>query len=189
MDLLVTGLQKSNLPACPPEGRASVLEKDTVEPWLYHEIEALIPRLTKYARALTHDVVDADDLVQESLSRALAKLHLWRRGTNLRAWLFTIMHHQYVNERRRASREKKVALEDHDQALAAQQDKHLEFRDLARAMGTLSTNQRSVIMLVGVDQMEYEEAALVLNLPLGTVRSRLARGRNTLRQLTDRLAA
>ena len=65
MNLLVTGLQKSNLPACPPEGRASVLEKDTVEPWLYHEIEALIPRLTKYARALTHDVVDADDLVQE----------------------------------------------------------------------------------------------------------------------------
>jgi RNA polymerase sigma-70 factor (ECF subfamily) len=99
------------------------------------------------------------------------------------------MHHQYVNERRRASREKKVALEDHDQALAAQQDKHLEFRDLARAMGTLSTNQRSVIMLVGVDQMEYEEAASVLNLPLGTVRSRLARGRNTLRQLTDRFAA
>ena len=65
----------------------------------------------------------------------------------------------------------------------------LEFRDLARAMGTLSTNQRSVIMLVGVDQMEYEEAASVLNLPLGTVRSRLARGRNTLRQLTDRFAA
>src|SRR5487761_1622603 len=61
------------------------------------EIEALLPRLTRYARSLTHDLVAADDLVQESVSRALQKIHLWHADTDLRAWLFTIMHHQYVD--------------------------------------------------------------------------------------------
>ena len=71
----------------------------------YHDIEAEIPRLRRYARALTRDVVSADDLVQDCLTRALGKLHLWQEGSDLRAWLFTILHNQYVNHIRRAVRE------------------------------------------------------------------------------------
>ena len=123
---------------------------------------------------------------KSSLSRALEKIHLWRPGTDLRAWLFTIIRHQHVNEIRRAVREKNVPLGDRDQALEPDQGRHLEFRDLARAFDALSSEQRSAIMLVAVDQMQYDEAAALLNLPLGTVRSRVSRGRDTLRRLTDR---
>ena len=158
----------------------------TIDRQAHEEIEALIPRLTRYGRSLTHDLVAADDLVQESLSRALEKIHLWRPGTDLRAWLFTIMHHQHVNEMRRVMREKNVPLGDRDQALDPHQGRRLEFRDLARAFEALSSEQRSAILLVAVDQMQYDEAAALLNLPLGTVRSRVSRGRDTLRRLTDR---
>src|ERR1700757_4642318 len=70
------------------------------------QIEALVPRLRRYARALTHDVVAADDLVQDSLSRALGKIHLWEKGTDLRAWLFTILHNQHVSRARQAARQR-----------------------------------------------------------------------------------
>jgi RNA polymerase sigma-70 factor (ECF subfamily) len=171
------------------EEQSGSFEPNAVDPRLHREIEAMIPRLTRYARSLTHDPVNAEDLVQESLSRALEKIHLWRPGTDLRAWLFTIMHHQYINEVRRAAREKNVPLGDRDQALEPHQAKHLEFRDLARAFDALPSEQRSVIMLVAVDEMQYDEAAALLELPLGTVRARVSRGRDTLRRLTDRLAA
>src|SRR5271165_2090028 len=119
MDLLVQDLETSNR-AClsgePPE--PAEIGKVEPSPALYREIEAQLPRLTRYARSLTHDPVDAEDLVQEVLSRALAKIDLWRPGSDLRAWLFTIMHHQFVNERRRASRQKKLALGDRDQSCA-----------------------------------------------------------------------
>jgi RNA polymerase sigma-70 factor (ECF subfamily) len=164
-------------------------EPSAVDPQLRRELAALLPRLTRYARSLTHDLVNAEDLVQESLSRALEKIHLWRPGTDLRAWLFTIVHHQYVNEVRRTAREKTVPFGDRDQALEPGQTTHLELRDLARAFDALSSGQKSAIMLVAVNEMQYEEAALLLNLPLGTVRSRVSRGRDNLRQLTDRLAA
>ena len=71
----------------------------------YRDIEAEIPRLRRYARALTRDLMAADDLVQECLTRALSKLHLWQQGTDLRAWLFTILHNQYINHVRRTARE------------------------------------------------------------------------------------
>ena len=73
---------------------------------LHPLIEALIPRLTRYARALTHDLVAADDLVQECLTRALGKMHLWEEGTDLRAWLFTILHHQHISLTRRQARQR-----------------------------------------------------------------------------------
>ena len=160
----------------------------TIDRQAPEEIVALIPRLTRYGRSLTHDLVAADDLVQELLSRALEKIHLWRPGTDLRAWLFTIMHHQHVDEMRRVTREKNVPLGDRDQALDPHQGWRLEFRDLVRAFEALPSEQRSAILLVAVDQMQYDEAASLLNLPLGTVRSRVSRGRDTLRRLTDRAA-
>jgi len=189
MDLCNRRFEDKNDPACAGE-QPGATEIDAIEPSsIYREIEAEIPRLTRYARSLTHNPADAEDLVQESLSRALAKIHLWQAGTDLRAWLFTIMHHLFINERRRVSHYNKVALGERDQSCEPPQDKHLELRDLTRAIAALSGDQRSVIMLVAVNEMQYEEAASMLSLPLGTVRSRLSRGRDNLRRLTDRLAA
>ncbi len=175
--------------ACLVGVQPSTTEASAIGSHLHQEIEAFIPRLTRYAVSLTHDRVDAEDLVQEALSRALAKIHLWRLGTDLRAWLFTIIHHQYVSEMRRAARERKLAPGNPDQSLEPDQVKRLEFRDLVRAFDALPSPQRSALLLVAVDEMRYDEAALALNLPLGTVRSRVSRGRNALRRLTDRLAA
>jgi RNA polymerase sigma-70 factor, ECF subfamily len=156
----------------------------------HREIEAEIPRLRRYARALTHDAVVADDLVQDCLARALGKLHLWQEGTDLRAWLFTILHHQYVNHIRRSTREGvTVRLTGREPMLARppQQGKRLELRDLERAFAKLPDTQRSAILLVALEGMRYEEVAAVLDVPVGTIRSRLSRGREALRRLTGSL--
>ena len=126
------------------------------------EIEDEIPRLRRYARALTRDVNAADDLVQDCLARALSKIHLWQQGTDLRAWLFTILHNQYVNHVRRAVREgAAVGLSDTEPMLttAPNQGKRLELRDLERAIARLPEEQRSVLLLVGLEGMRYEEVA------------------------------
>lgn len=151
------------------------------------DIEAEIPRLRRYARALTRDAVTADDLVQDCLTRALGKLHLWQDGSDLRAWLFTILHNQYVNHVRRAVREgAAVGFNESEPLLsrAPQQGKRLELRDLERALAKLPEEQRSVVLLVGLEGMRYEEVAAVLGVPVGTIRSRLSRGREALRRLT-----
>src|SRR5271170_7923868 len=116
---------------------------------LYRNIEAEIPRLRRYARALTRDPAAADDLVQDCLARALGKLHLWQQGTDLRAWLFTILHNQYVNQVRRAIREgTPVGLSETGPMLTqAPQGKRLELRDLERAIAKLPQEQRAVILL------------------------------------------
>jgi RNA polymerase sigma-70 factor (ECF subfamily) len=153
---------------------------------IHREIEAEIPRLRRYARALTRDVFTADDLVQDSLARALGKLHLWQEGTDLRAWLFTILHNQYVSHIRRAVREGiVVGLGDNEPLLTRPppQGHRLELRDLERAIARLPAEQRTVILLIGLEGMRYEEVAAVLDVPVGTVRSRLSRGRKTLRRL------
>ena len=153
---------------------------------IYRRIEAEIPRLRRYARALTRDISAADDLVQDCLARALSKVHLWQTGTDLRAWLFTILHNQYVNHVRRAVREgAAVALSETEPLLTSQpnQSKRLELRDLERAIAKLPEEQRAVLLLVGLEGMRYEEVAVVLDVPVGTIRSRLSRGREMLRQL------
>ena len=148
-------------------------------------LEEQIPRLRRYARALTRDVNRADDLVQSCLVRAIAKQHLWERGTNLRAWLFTIMHNQHVNDVRHSVREGNSVELDEAPELTTQGNAivSLELRDLERAIGKLPPEQREVILLVGLEGMAYEEVATVLEIPVGTVRSRLSRGRDQLRRL------
>jgi RNA polymerase sigma-70 factor, ECF subfamily len=148
-------------------------------------LEEQIPRLRRYARALTRDVTRADDLVQSCLVRAIAKQHLWQPGTDLRAWLFTILHNQHVNDVRRAVREGNTVELGEAPQLTVQSNAipSLELRDLERAIGKLPTEQREVILLVGLEGMAYEEVATVLNVPVGTVRSRLSRGRDQLRRL------
>ena len=149
-------------------------------------MEAEIPRLRRYARALTRNEDTADDLVQDCLVRALSKQHLWVEGTELRAWLFTIMHNQYVNSVRRGVRQgSQVAVSEAEPSLtrAANQDRRLELRDLNRALALLPEEQRTVILLIGLEGMAYEAVAEVVGIPVGTVRSRLARGREALRKL------
>jgi len=151
-------------------------------------LETEIPRLRRYARALTRDASRADDLVQNCLLRAVAKQHLWQPGTDLRAWLFTILHNQNVNDVRRSVREGvPVSVEDVAPVLTATADVEasLQLRDLDRAIASLPEEQRQVILLVGLEGMRYEEVADVLGIPIGTVRSRLSRGRDMLRELMD----
>jgi RNA polymerase sigma-70 factor, ECF subfamily len=145
-----------------------------------------IPRLRRYARALARNADRADDLVQETLLRAIAKSHLWQAGTDLRAWLFTIMHNQYVNMVRRAIREKAtVDIDQMSSSLIATTDPtgSRQLYELDRALGLLPGEQREVILLVGLEGMSYESAAAILSVPVGTVRSRLSRGREALRRL------
>jgi RNA polymerase sigma-70 factor (ECF subfamily) len=151
-------------------------------------IEQQIPRLRRYARALTRNRDRADDLVQDTLSRALDKQHLWQPGTNLGAWLFTIMHNQNVNNVRRDVREfTAVEIERVSTTLPATTDPSASRKmvELDRALAQLPLGQRQVILLVGLEGMSYEDTAGILGVPVGTVRSRLSRGRDTLRELLD----
>ena len=170
-----------------PGTQSNQAEQNAVDESLHREIEALIPRLRRYARVLTRDAVAADDLVQDCLARALGKLHLWKHGSDLRAWLFTILHHQHSSLARRDARQRaSIQLQkcNAGSTLSPTQAARLELRDLDRALAKLPEEQRSLIMLVGLEGMQYEEAASVANLPVGTVRSRVARGRETLRMMT-----
>ena len=143
----------------------------------------LIPRLRRYFRALVGDRATADDLVQDTLERAWAKLHLYRRGTDLRAWLFTVMHNVHVN-RVRASRVTDT-LEDEMPELAqrAPQGDALLVRDLDRGISRLPAEQRAVLLLVTLEEMSYEQVARTLGIPIGTVMSRLSRAREKLRAM------
>lgn len=146
-----------------------------------------IAALRRYARALLGDRADADDLVQDCLMRALSRVHLWRPGSDLRAWLFTILHNLHVNRLR--SRRIHVAAEEASvgygwRALTEPpaQDARLELRDLARAFECIPDEQRQTLTLIGLEGMSYEEAAQTMGVPIGTVMSRLARGRDALRR-------
>ena len=147
-------------------------------------IEEHIPRLRRYARALTGDRNAADDLVQDTLERALSRFHLWREGSDLRAWLFTIMHNIFVNQMRSRVRHPHEPLDEPAaEELRAREPDWIELRDIDEALARLPGEQRAVLLLVGLEQFTYEEAAKVLNIPLGTVMSRLSRGRERLRTM------
>ncbi len=143
----------------------------------------LIPRLRRYARALVGDRASADDLVQDTLERAWAKLHLYRRGTDLRAWLFTVMHNVHVNKVRATRVTDTLEDELPELAQRASQGDALLVRDLDRAIARLPTEQRSVLLLVTLEEMSYEEVAHALGIPIGTVMSRLSRAREKLRTM------
>ncbi len=152
-------------------------------------IEACLPALRRYATALLRNREDADDLVHDCLVRALDKLHTRRDDADVRAWLFAIMHNLFVSQlRHRKSRPAGEPLnESHEATLTqrADQEANLHFRDLVAALDRLPVEQRSVLLLVSVEDLSYAEAASVLGIPIGTVMSRLARGRERLRQMTE----
>ena len=149
------------------------------------DITSHIPRLRRYARALTGDSSAADDLVQDTLERAWRRLALWRTGSDLRAWLFTIMHNIFVNQSRADPRKlaQTAELADADLSVTAPQEDRLILQDLNKALRNLPHDQREVLLLIGLEQMTYEEAAKVLGIPVGTVMSRLSRGREQLRAM------
>ena len=148
-----------------------------------------IPRLRRYARALTADPWAADDLVQDTLERACSKWRLWLAGSDLRAWLFTLMHNIFANQVRRALREAghatRVDLDVHAADLVADDAAPDLGLDLQRCLMRLPQDQRAVLLLVTLEDMAYADVARVLGVPIGTVMSRLSRARSRLRELMD----
>ena len=150
-----------------------------------------VPHLRRYARALTGDVALAEDLVQDTIERGWKRMALWRPGSNLRAWLFTIMHNLYVNQLKAGQRRLTLGTEHRalDVPVSSPQDYQLELIDVNRALQRLPYEQREVVLLIGLEQMSYVEAAKVLGVPVGTVMSRLSRGREELRSMINRTGA
>lgn len=147
---------------------------------------ACIPRLRRYARALVGERSDADDLVQDTLERGWDKLSAWRRGSDMRAWLFGIMHNLYVDRVRKPALA--TAVLDHDTPMPVVPPAHthrLEMRDMETALALLPADQREILLLVALEEMTYEEVAAALRIPVGTVMSRLARAREKLRALME----
>jgi RNA polymerase sigma-70 factor (ECF subfamily) len=147
-----------------------------------------IPHLRRYARALTGNHALSEDLVQDTLERAWRRIALWRPGSDLRAWLFTIMHNLYVNQLKAGARGlgRNTARGELDLPVSPAQEDRLELRDLHKALQRLPHEQREVVLLIGLEQMSYDEAAKVLGVPIGTVMSRLSRGREQLRSMMNR---
>lgn len=150
-----------------------------------HPITEHIPSLRRYAIALLRDRTLADDLVQDTLERGLKKYSLFQSGSDLRAWLFTIMHNLFVNQLPRTklwlhNSPPEDVISGTDLA-----EEMVTARDFMQALQWLTAEQRSIILLVGLEQLSYEQAAQVLDLPVGTVMSRLARARERLRQLMN----
>lgn len=147
-------------------------------------IEAEIPRLRRYARALSGDAVLADDLVQDCLERALSARARRRAECSLRAWLFTILRNVWTDELRRRRARPETELDDTAAVPPSQMDR-LRVHDLAQALERLAPEQREAVLLVGLEGMSYAEAAAVADIPLGTLMSRLKRGRDRLDQLMN----
>jgi len=149
------------------------------------EIVGLLPRMRRLARAIARDAADADDLVQVAVERALNRRDQWRPGTRLDSWVFTIMKHAWIDETR--ARKRRGALfapeeqgENIADARGSQVEARLEAASVEQAMARLPQDQRLAVALVLVDGLSYREAAEVLEVPMGTLTSRLVRGRQAL---------
>jgi RNA polymerase sigma-70 factor (ECF subfamily) len=151
----------------------------------HHQLGAELPALRAFARSLVRDHARADDLAQESLMKAWANRERFQLGTNLRAWLFTILRNTFYSEMRKRRRE----VEDADGAFAARlasaptQDHSMAVRDFATALQQLPDDQREALVLIGAAGMSYEEAAEVCGVKVGTVKSRVSRARSRLAEM------
>ncbi len=144
-----------------------------------------IPRLRRYALTLVNEPEAADDLVQDTLERAIRKRGQWRRRGAIRSWLYRILYNVFVNNRAaNAKHNRDVGLDDAPQLWSrARQEDQAHCRDIAEAMQRLPHDQRAAIALTAVEGLPYDEAADVLDIPIGTLRSRLSRGREALRAM------
>lgn len=158
--------------------------------WL---ISREIPHLRRYARALARDRDEADDLVQDCLERAIRKHHQWRRRGSIRSWLFRTLYRTFINGQPRRTRERAQLPVDgpyegiHERLREPpRQEDHLAWQDMAAALGRLPDQQRAALLLIALEGMSYDEAADILAVPVGTVRSRLSRAREALRTANKR---
>ena len=153
------------------------------------ELTEILPSLQRFAMSLTRNEDRANDLVQDSIERALLKADLYTPGTNLRSWMFTLCKRVFLNQiRREKSRGHNVELSDVPQAKVseeASQEKTIEWRETSACFERLPAADKSVLSLVAVNGMKYEEAAEELDVPVGTIRSRLFRARERLKAMTD----
>jgi RNA polymerase sigma-70 factor (ECF subfamily) len=147
----------------------------------YNLIVPFIPNLRRYARALVGDRDGADDLVQDTLERAVRKFHLWKPG-DLRAWLFSIMHNVFVNQLKARKIAPEVELDDMQIADHIPTVNSVDVLDLQRGLLKLAPEQREVLLLVALEDMTYADVSRALGIPIGTVMSRLSRGRDKLRR-------
>jgi RNA polymerase sigma-70 factor (ECF subfamily) len=148
-------------------------------------IVAQVPTLKRYALALTRSADLAEELVQDCVTRALSRRHLFRTGASIRPWLFTIMHNLHVN-RRRQTFARSALMATHgapSEDIAPNQEQTAELAKVVRALNALPKEQQHVMLLVVVHELSYRETAAALRIPIGTVMSRLARGRERMREM------
>lgn len=152
-------------------------------------VEPMIPALRRYARSLLSDRASADDLVQDTLERTITRWHQRNPDGNARTWVFTILHNLAMNRMRQKARQgRQIDIDDMDEAIAAHQpmqEDRLLHADLLAGLAALPEEQRSVLLLVSVEDLSYADAAKVLDVPIGTVMSRLSRGRERLMRLMN----
>ena len=153
------------------------------------ELELHIASLRRYAWMLCGNHADADDLVQESLVKAIAAAHTYKPGQNLRAWLFSILHNIFVSQKRQYARRARatrfISSRLRESEVPANQEKHVEAENTLAMLSNLTPDQQSVLVLIAVEGLSYAEAAESLGVPIGTLMSRLARGREELRRLVS----
>ena len=153
-----------------------------------HSLVGHIPDLRRYARSLTGDAWAADDLVQDTLERACERWQLWAAGSDLRAWLFTLMHNLFIDGARRAVRQQvahRVDVDDVANELVGSTGAPEQAIDLQRCLMRLPPEQREVLLLVSLQDLGYEDVARVTGVPVGTVMSRLSRARARLKELME----
>ncbi|MCX2723273.1 RNA polymerase sigma factor [Roseibium salinum] len=151
-------------------------------------IERQIPHMRRYALALTRDRDTADEIVQDSLERALRKRHLWKRRGSIRSWLFRILYRQSIEHFRRLRPETVPAdagTIDRAAAQPANQEMRIDCLRVAEALDRLPAEQRAVVLLAALEGLAYDEIAEITDVPVGTIRSRLSRARETLRLFRD----
>jgi RNA polymerase sigma-70 factor (ECF subfamily) len=157
------------------------------DPAVMQTILAIVPKLRAFAISLSGNVDRADDLVQETLMRAIANIDSFEPGTNMQAWLFTILRNRFRSEYRKRRREVEDADGHYVESLVAQpeQTSRLEYKELRVALDKLPSDQREALILVGASGFSYEEAAAICGCAVGTIKSRVNRARNRLAQELD----
>lgn len=154
-------------------------------------IERMVPTLRRFAHSLARNAADADDLLQDTLERALARAHQFEAGTNLKAWLFTIMRNRFYTECRRRQRvrdhfeDQRLGAADGEEVATGAQFARVESREFARAFAQLTGDERSLLVLATVEELPYEMIARMLEVEIGTVKSRVSRVRAKLRRIQD----
>lgn len=151
------------------------------------ELLPCVPALRSFARSLTRNRDQADDLVQDTIARAIVASHRFQPGTNLKAWMFTILRNLYLSEMRKSHRFVQWDPNNnlHEKAVPPSQERGLEFSEFRQALSQIDKIRSKALILVGVDGVSYENAAKILNCPIGTVKSRVSRARQIFRHILE----